>query len=129
MGKRPSLPCTLWRKFLGGRSVESIFIDVATVIAAVAAFLRANRTNPEITALEDAIALAIIADILEQTAEPLGQPELIETFRTLAREATASSTANERLANMKPERIWFLASQVRVRGADRVSLTDGGALR
>lgn len=108
--------------------MESIFVDVATIVAAIAAFLRGSRRNPTQEALEDALALAIITQLFEQTAEPLGQPEIVEAFRTLAREATASDEANQQLSNMKAERIWFLASQVRLRAGDSVALTDHGTL-
>lgn len=108
--------------------MESFFVDIITIIGVIAAGLRTVGANPTQRALEDALALAIITDILEATAEPLSQQELSETFRAVAREATASEQANERLANMKAERIWFLASQVKLRAGEKISIHDTGGI-
>lgn len=109
--------------------MENLVFDIVAIISALAAVLRSIRKSPVETAYEDALAKAILSDVLEQAAEPLTQPKLVETFRALAREATAEDKANEKLSNLSAERIWFLSAQVKVRGSQRhVTLHDGGAV-
>lgn len=105
--------------------IQQLITNIVVVIGALAAYISNRTSNPIVDAYETALSKAILAGILEETTEPLSRQEIVERFRSVAQDATTEEEANTKLASLPEEKIWYMASQVNVRGAT-VTMHDGG---